>query len=77
MVNDYGPYLNSVIITACLLVILWQQRDALISLLWSTQEGESAHARRLHWSIRLAIVLAVTAIMALAAILRLRIKPRY
>jgi hypothetical protein len=41
LVNDYGPYLISGLICASLLIILWQQRAALFSRLWSTQNGEA------------------------------------
>jgi hypothetical protein len=70
LVNDYGPYLISGLICTSLLVILWHQRTALISLLWSTQSGEPARSLRIHQWIRLIIVLAATTIMVSGAILQ-------
>jgi len=34
LVNDYGPYVISAIICLSMLLILWHQRAALLSLLW-------------------------------------------
>jgi hypothetical protein len=70
LVNDYGPYLISGLICTSLLVILWHQRTALISLLWSTQSGEPARSLRIHQWIRLIIVLAATTIMVSGVILQ-------
>jgi hypothetical protein len=70
MVNDYGPYLISGLICASLLIILWHQRAALVSLLWSTQNGEAVSSLRIHRWIRLLIVLVATTIMVSGAILQ-------
>jgi hypothetical protein len=70
LVNDYGPYLISGLICASMLIILWQQRAALFSLLWSTQNGEAVRSKRIHWWIRSIIVLAPIAIMVSGAILQ-------
>src|SRR6516165_8758549 len=40
LVNDYGPYVISTLICVSLLIVLWNQRRALLALLWSTQNGE-------------------------------------
>lgn len=68
MVNDYGPYLISGLICASLLIILWHQRAALVSLLWSTQNGEAVSSLRIHRWIRLFIVWAAITIMVSGAI---------
>ena len=70
LVNDYGPYLISGLICTSLLIILWHQRAALVSLLWSTQNGEAVSSLRIHRWIRLIIVLAATTIMISGAILQ-------
>ena len=70
LVNDYGPYLISGLICASLLIILRHQRDALVSLLWSTQNGEAASSLRTHRWIRLIIVMTATTIMLSGAILQ-------
>jgi hypothetical protein len=74
MVNDYGPYLVSGLISTSLLIILWHQRAALVSLLWSTQSGEPVNSLRIHRGIRLMIVLAATTIMVSGAILQHHVK---
>jgi hypothetical protein len=38
LVNDYGPYVISALISTTLLVILWHQRAALFTLLWANSE---------------------------------------
>jgi hypothetical protein len=70
MVNDFGPYLMSGLICVSLLIVLWHQRAALSSLLWSTQNGEAVGSRRIHWWIRSIIVLAAITIMVSGAILQ-------
>jgi hypothetical protein len=70
LVNDYGPYFTSALIFTSLLIIIWRQRTALVSLLWSTQGGEPPGSLRLHRWIRVIIVLAATTIMASGAILQ-------
>lgn len=72
--NDYGPYFISILICSSLLLILWHQRIALISLFWATQNAEPAGARRTHLGIRLFIVLAVGFIMISGAILQHYVK---
>ena len=74
MVDDYGPYLVSGLICTSLLIILWHQRAALLSLLWSTQFGEPKNSLRIHRAIRLMIVLAATTIMVSGAILQHHVK---
>ncbi len=70
LVNDYGPYLISALICASLLTILWKQRAALFTLLWSTQNGEALRSRRIHWWVRSIIVLTAITIMVSGAILQ-------
>jgi hypothetical protein len=40
LVDDYGPYVISMLICISLLIVLWHQRGGLLTLLWSTQNGE-------------------------------------
>lgn len=68
MVDDYGPYLVSALICTSLLIILWHQRAALVSLLWSTQSGEPVSSLPIHRRIRVTIVLAAITIMVSGAI---------
>jgi len=70
LVDDYGPYLISGLICASLLTILWKQRFALFTLLWSSQNGEASRSERIHWWIRSIIVLAAITIMVSGAILQ-------
>lgn len=70
LVNDYGPYFISALISASLLIILWHQRAALAALLWSAQSEEPAGSLRMHRWIRLIIVLAAISIMVSGAILQ-------
>jgi hypothetical protein len=70
LVNDYGPYLMSILISLSLLCIVWHQRLTFQSLFWTTQAAESAKSSRLHTWIRLLIVLAVATIMISGAIMQ-------
>jgi hypothetical protein len=70
LVDDYGPYLISGLICASLLMILWKQRVALFTLLWSTQNGEALRSKRIHWWVRSIIVLTAITIMVSGAILQ-------
>jgi hypothetical protein len=70
MVNDYGPYLNAGLICTSLLIILWHQRAALVSLLWSTRRGEPTSSLGIHRWIRLIIVLTAITIMVSGAIVQ-------
>jgi hypothetical protein len=70
LLNDYGPYLISGLICASLLIILWHQRAALVSFLWSTQNGEAVSALPIYRWIRLLIVLAATTIIVSGGILQ-------
>ena len=74
MVNDYGPYMISALICASLLILLWHQRDALISLFWVTQSGEPENSLRTHRWIRWIIVLAAITIMVSGAIVQHHVK---
>ena len=62
LVNDYGPYVISALILISLLTIVWYQRPALVSLLWSSQTAEQPDSRGTHRWIRLLIVLLVSGI---------------
>jgi hypothetical protein len=74
LVNDYGPYVISTLICVSLLTILWHQRRVLMTLLWSTQNGEPVRSKRAHWWIRSCIVLLAATIMISGAILKHRIQ---
>ena len=63
LVNDYGPYVISMLICISLLIVLWHQRRGLLTLLWSTQNGEPERSKRTHWWIRSSIVLIVASII--------------
>jgi hypothetical protein len=70
LVNDYGPYLISVLICASLLTILWDQRAAFLNLFLVTQNGEPIASSRAHAWIRTCIVLAVSVFMISAEIMK-------
>jgi len=70
LVNDYGPYVISALICASMVVILWQQRAALVSLLWVSQDAEPERSRGMHRWIRVVIVTAVAAITISGMILQ-------
>jgi hypothetical protein len=72
LVNDYGPYVISTLICMSLLIVLWHQRIGLLTLLWSTQDGEPEHSKRTHWWIRSSIVLIAAAIMMVAVLHRMQ-----
>ena len=74
LVNDYGPYLMSVLICTSLLIILWYQRVALLNLFLVTQKSEPIASSRIHAWIRTLIVMAVGAIMISGAIMRHYVK---
>ncbi len=70
LVNDYGPFLISGLICIFLLTILWGQRSALISLLWTTQKSEPVCSLQRHRWIRLSIVSITIAMMISGAIIQ-------
>ncbi len=70
LVNDYGPYVISAVICASMLMILWHQRAALLSLFWVDQTFEPLDSGRIHRWIRIVIVVAVSTIMISGAIMR-------
>lgn len=72
LVDDYGPYVISMLICISLLIVLWHERRGLWKLLWSTQNGEPERSKRTHWWIRSSIVLIVAAMMSSIAILQHR-----
>src|SRR6476660_1063393 len=74
LVNDYGPYLISVLICAALLTILWHQRAALLTLFLVSQNREPVAASRTHVWIRALIVLAVSVIMISVPIMQHYVK---
>jgi hypothetical protein len=74
MVNDYGPYFMSAVIFASMLIILWHQRAALLSVVWARQQAEPAEASPTHRWIRILIVAAVSAIMISGAIMQRYVK---
>jgi hypothetical protein len=63
LVNDYGPYVISALILMSLLLIVWNERPALVSLLWSHQTTEPAESNQIHLWIRMLIVLLVSGIL--------------
>ena len=63
LVDDYGTYVISMLICISLLTVLWHQRRGLLTLLWSTQNGEPERSKRTHWWIRSSIVLIVASII--------------
>ena len=73
LVNDYGPYVMSTLICISLLIVLWHQRRGLLTLLWSTQNGEPEHSKRTHWWIRSSIVLIVASMMISIVVLQYRL----
>jgi hypothetical protein len=70
LINDYGPYLMSALISASILTILWHHRLVLLRLLWITQNTEPWPSSRAHWWIRTLIALAASGIMISGAILQ-------
>jgi len=68
LVNDYGPYVMSMLICISLLTIMWHHRRGLLTLLWSTQTGEAESSKRTHWWIRSSIVLILASIIISAAV---------
>lgn len=70
LVNDYGPYIISVLICLSMLIILWNQRAALLSLFWVNQTSEPMDSIRTHRWIRILIVVGVGAILIPAAIMQ-------
>jgi len=74
LVNDYGPYVISAIICLSMLLILWHQRAALLSLLWVNQTAEPMDSSRTHHQIRILIVVGVSAIMLAVTIMQHYVK---
>jgi len=74
LVNDWGPYFISALISTSLLILLWHQRAALFSLFVAAQKREPVASTRAHVWIRTLIVLAVSMIMIAAAIFRHSVK---
>jgi hypothetical protein len=74
LVNDYGPYVISTLICISLLIVLWHQRRVLLTLLWSTQNGEPERSKRTHWWIRSSIVLLAATIITAGAVLKHRMQ---
>lgn len=74
MVNDYGPYFMSAVIFTSMLIILWHQRAALLSVVWVHQAAEPMESSRMHRWIRILIVTAVSAIMISGALLQHSLK---
>jgi len=70
LVNDYGPYLIAGLIFTSLIMILLDQRAALISTLWTSQERESRGSLNTHRWIRFIIVLAAITIMVSGAVIQ-------
>ena len=73
LVDDYGPYVISMLICISLLIVLWHQRRGLLTLLWSTQNGEPESSKRTHWWIRSTIVLIAASMMISIVVLQHRL----
>jgi len=63
----WGAVCSSTFIFASLLAILWQDRQALLGVFWTSQAGEPAELRRSHRMIAAAIVVSVIALLAVAS----------
>jgi hypothetical protein len=74
LVNDYGPYVISTLICLSLIAILWHQRVALLTLLWSTQNGEPDTSKRAHWWIRSSLVMLVAALLIFGTVMQRRVQ---
>jgi hypothetical protein len=72
LVNDYGPYVISILICLSLLTILWHQRRGLLTLLWSAQNSDPAPSKHTHWWIRSSIVITVALMMISVMVLQHR-----
>jgi hypothetical protein len=59
---DWGPTLPASIIFVSVVLILLRDARQFISLIWIAQTSESLGSRRLHWAIRIAIVVTVLTI---------------
>ena len=70
MVDDWGPYLMSVLVSSAMLTILWHQRAELAGLFWGAQKAEPVDLRRVHVWIRVGTVGTVLGIMVTGAILQ-------
>ncbi len=70
LVNDYGPYVISSLLLASMLLILWQERLSLISLLWSSQVSEAPASRRTHRWVRSLVVVVVMSILIAGSLLQ-------
>ena len=60
---DFGATIVALLITACLLFVLWQHRSELVQLFWSAQNtlypssGEATGKHALKWTVRALVVL--------------------
>lgn len=70
LVDDYGPYVISVLILASMLLILWHERLNLVSALWSSQLPESFVSRRAHAWIRSLILAVVIGLLVSGSLLQ-------
>jgi hypothetical protein len=70
LVDDFGPYFMSVVISVSLVTILWHQWDAFLTLFWVDQKEEPIASSRIHVWIRTLIVLAASSIMISGAIMQ-------
>jgi hypothetical protein len=68
-----GPEGNAAFILACMLLLLWHEREVLRDVLWTTQPAELRSARKLHWIIRGVILLFVLAQVIVGTILGHRV----
>ena len=59
---DWGPTLPASIIFVSVMLILLRDARQFIPLVWTAQHSEPLRSRRLHWMIRIGIVIALVAI---------------
>jgi hypothetical protein len=59
---DWGPTVPALIIFVSLMLILSREARNFIPLVWTAQCSEPLSSRRLHWTIRIAVLVALVAI---------------
>lgn len=60
----WGATCTSTLIFVAMLAVLWRERQALLGVFWTHQDGEPAALRRRHRMIAAAVVLSVIVLMA-------------
>ncbi len=54
-----GAERTALFILACMLLLVWHEREALFNVLWTSQSTESSSAQKRHWLIRALVLLFV------------------